>query len=74
MTKLRHDDPPRDMTAKSASRATKPYKHVTDAEKAQRRKELENEAKAKGEAIRKAEWDAKFGGRKLQPPFDVFQN
>lgn len=39
----------------------RPYLHVTDAQKKQRRKELEQERKAAGLAIRALEWEERFG-------------
>ena len=77
MTKLRHDDPPRDLTisAKSNRYGSKPYKHVSDAEKARQSKALREERRQNGEVIleaerkaRKAELEAKYGKVEL-PPF-----
>jgi len=39
----------------------RPYIHRTDEQKRARRQELEDDAKARGLAIRAAEWEARFG-------------
>lgn len=39
----------------------RPYVHVTDAEKAERAKAYREAAKARGRAIRAAEWEARTG-------------
>ena len=62
MTKLRHENPPHWGPDAGAVRSvpdhTRPYKHVTEAEKARRRKERAEELRARGEAIRRAELEA----------------
>jgi len=65
MTKLRHEDPPR---AKRTTREpTRPYKHVTDDDRARRRKEMAEAARERGDAILKAERDGWFAGHGIVP-------
>jgi hypothetical protein len=65
MTKLRHENPPR---AKRTTREpTQPYKHVTDEDRARRRKEVAKAARERGDAILQAERDARFAALGIVP-------
>lgn len=72
MTELRHENPPHwgpdPGAVRSVPDTTRPYNHVTDGDKARRRKELGEEKRKKGEAIRKAEFDASVADHNKRYP------
>jgi hypothetical protein len=62
MARLRHENPPRDLSLAPSNRwPERPYKQVTKDDQARRRKERKDEAEVRGKAIRDAEWMARCG-------------